>query len=92
VLAWERTAIASIAVAVLVLRAGIVTGPLPLAAPLAALLGLSGAVEWLFSMRIYSDHDRPCEQGAVLHHRAVGAVAAVTLIAAAGALVLALNG
>jgi uncharacterized membrane protein YidH (DUF202 family) len=90
VLAWERTAIASVAVAALVLRAGIVDGLLGLAIPVTALLMLAGAVEWLFSRRIYLEHDRPYARGAVLHPRAIVALAAVTLTAAAASLALAL--
>jgi uncharacterized membrane protein YidH (DUF202 family) len=91
VLAWERTAIASIAVAALVVRAGVVEGLLGLAIPLAAVLVVAGGAEWLFSRRIYAEHDRPYEHGAVLHDRAIGALAAVTLIAAAASVVLALG-
>jgi uncharacterized membrane protein YidH (DUF202 family) len=92
VLAWERTAIASAAVAALVVRAGIVEGLLGLAIPIAALLVIAGAVEWLFSRHIYVEHDRPYAHGAVLHDRAVVMIGAVTLIAAAGAAALALGG
>ena len=91
VLAWERTAIASIAVAALVLRAGIVEGLLGLAIPIAALLVLVGAAEWLFSRRVYFEHERPYAQGAVLHDRAIFALAAVTLIAAAASVALSLG-
>jgi uncharacterized membrane protein YidH (DUF202 family) len=91
VLAWERTAIASVAVAALVLRAGIVEGLLELAIPTAALLVLAGAAEWLFSRRLYIEHDRPYAHGAVLHDRAVVAIGAVTLLAAAGSAALALG-
>jgi putative membrane protein len=89
-LAWDRTAIASVAVAVLVLRAGIVEGLLGLAIPIAAVLVIAGAAEWLFSRRIYVEHDRPYAKGAVLHGRAVLALAAVTLIAAVASVVFAL--
>ncbi len=91
VLAWERTAIASMAVAALVLRAGIVEGLLGLAIPITALLVFAGAVEWLFSRRIYREHARPYAQGAVLHPRAIVALAVVTLVAAAAAAALALG-
>jgi uncharacterized membrane protein YidH (DUF202 family) len=90
VLAWERTAIASVAVAALVLRAGIVDGLLGLAIPITALLVLAGALEWLFSRRIYREHARPYAHGAVLHPRAIFALAAVTLTAAVAAAALAL--
>jgi uncharacterized membrane protein YidH (DUF202 family) len=90
VLAWERTAIASVAVAALTVRAGAVEGLLALAIPIAALLVLAAAVEWRFSRLIYSEHDRPLAQGAVLHGRAVLILAGVTLVAAAGSAVLAI--
>jgi uncharacterized membrane protein YidH (DUF202 family) len=92
VLAWERTAIASIAVAALVLRAGIVEGLLGLAIPIATLLVLAGAAEWLFSRRVYVEHDRPYTHGAVLHGRAILGLGAVTLIAAAASAALAIGG
>jgi uncharacterized membrane protein YidH (DUF202 family) len=90
VLAWERTAIASVAVAALVLRAGIVEGLLGLAIPITALLLVAGAAEWLFSRRVYREHDRPFARGAVLHDRAILALGAVTLIAAVASIPLAL--
>ena len=92
VLAWERTAIASVAVAALVLRAGIVEGLLGLAIPIAALLVFAGGAEWLFSRRIYAEHDRPYARGAVLHDRSILALGAVTLIAAAASAALAIAG
>jgi uncharacterized membrane protein YidH (DUF202 family) len=92
VLAWERTAIASLAVAALVLRAGIVEGLLAPAIPIAALLVIAGAAEWVFSRRIYAEHDRPFVRGAVLHDRAILALGAVTLIAAAGSAALTIGG
>ena len=91
VLAWERTAIASVAVAALVLRAGIVSGPIAVAIPISGLLVLAAAVEWLFSRRIYAQHDRPQAHGAVLHEREIVALATVTLIAAAGSAWLSLS-
>ncbi len=91
VLAWERTAIASLAVAALVLRAGIVQGLLGLAIPVTALLTLAAGAEWLFSRRVYQEHDRPFARGAVLHDRAILALAAITFIAAAASVVLALG-
>jgi uncharacterized membrane protein YidH (DUF202 family) len=92
VLAWERTAIASVAVAALVLRAGIVEGLLGLAIPVAVLLVLAGVAEWLFGKHVYAEHDRPFAHGAVLHDRAIAALGAVTLIAAAASVALALGG
>lgn len=91
VLAWERTAIATIAVAALVLRAGIVERLLGLAIPITALLVVVGAVEWLFSRRVYFEHERPHAHGAVLHPRAIFVLAAVTLLAAAASTLLALG-
>lgn len=91
VLAWERTAVASVAVAALVLRAGIVEGLLGLAIPITVLLVVAGALEWLFSRRIYREHARPYDQGAVLHPRAIFALAAVTLAAAGASAALALG-
>ena len=91
VLAWERTAISGVAVAALVLRAGIVSGPIALAIPIAGLLVMAAAVEWLFSRRIYAQHDRPYAYGAVLHEREIIALATVTLIAAAGSAWLSLS-
>ena len=92
VLAWERTAIASLAVAALVLRAGIVDGLLELAIPIAALLVFAGVAEWLFSRRIYAEHDRAFTTGAVLHERAILALGAMTLVAAAASAALAIGG
>jgi uncharacterized membrane protein YidH (DUF202 family) len=92
VLAWERTAIASVAVAVLVVRAGVVERLLALAIPIAALLVLGGALEWLVSRRIYIEHDRPFARGAVVHDRAVLVLAAVTVISAGGSAALAISG
>jgi uncharacterized membrane protein YidH (DUF202 family) len=89
VLAWERSAIASIAVAALVVRAGVVEGQLGLAIPIAALLVLAGTAEWLFSRWIYREHARPYAQGAVLHSRAILGLSATTLVAAAAAAALA---
>lgn len=91
VLAWERTAIASVAVAALVLRAGIVEGLLGLAIPITALLVVAGAVEWLFSKRVYLEHQRPYAHGAVLHPRAIFVLAAVTMIVGGASVPLALS-
>jgi uncharacterized membrane protein YidH (DUF202 family) len=88
VLAWERQAIATIALAVLVVRAGIVKSELLLAIPVGALLLLAAASEYLFSVRIYAEHDRPIEEGAILHERAIGALTALTVIAAAASIAL----
>jgi hypothetical protein len=92
VLAWERTAIASLTVAALVVRAGIVYSLLGLAIPIAALLVLAGGGEWLFSLRIRAQHERAHEEGLAAHKRALAAVLAITLVVAAGSVALALNG
>jgi uncharacterized membrane protein YidH (DUF202 family) len=89
VLAWERTAVASLALAALVLRAGIVERLLAVAIPVAALLIVAGAAEWLFSRRVYVEHDRPYGHGAVLHGHAIRVLGAVTLIAAVASAALA---
>jgi hypothetical protein len=85
VLAWGRSAISSIAVAALVLRDGIVSGPLRLAVPVAALLLAAALFEWHFSVRLHLEHDRSYKRGAVRHDLAIGFLGVVTTIAAAGA-------
>jgi uncharacterized membrane protein YidH (DUF202 family) len=90
ILSWERTGLSTIVVAVLVLRAGVVDGPLALAIPIGTLLALTGAAEWLFGARLAAEHERPFAAGAPLHERVFMAVGAVTLIAAAGAAALAI--
>jgi len=87
-LAWERTAIASLAVAALVLRAGIVYSLLGLAIPVAALLVLASVGEWVFSLRTYADHEHVGEKGAVAHERVHAVLVGITLIAAAGSAAL----
>ena len=91
VLAWERMAIASVAVAALVLRAGIVAHELGLAIPVTMVMMLAALVEWRFSRRIYDEHDRPLAHGAALHPRAIVALGAVTMTAAAASIALALG-
>ena len=87
-LAWERTAIASLAVAALVVRAGVVEGLLGLAIPVATLLVAAATVESLFSHRIYVvGHPARAPE---LHPRAILALAAVTLTVAGVAVALAL--
>jgi uncharacterized membrane protein YidH (DUF202 family) len=92
VLSWQRTSLATIAIAVLVVRAGIVQHMLPLAIPAGALILVAGAVEWLVSFRIESDNDRPLDAGAMLHDRWIAALGLVTVIAAAASAALALGG
>jgi uncharacterized membrane protein YidH (DUF202 family) len=88
VLAWERTAISTLAVAVLILRAGIVIGPLTIAAPVGTLLAGAAGFEWYVRRRLYLEHDRPMVEGAILHERLIVILATITLAAAAAALVL----
>jgi hypothetical protein len=87
-LAWERTAIASLAVAALVVRMGIVYSLLGLAIPIAAALVLASLGEWLFSLRIYGEHGDVGETGAVAHERVHAVLVGITLIAAAGSAAL----
>jgi hypothetical protein len=91
-LSWQRTAIATIALAALVVRAGFVDRLLELAIPIAALIVLAGVMEWLYSWRIYTEHDRPVEDGAVLHGSVFVAIGTVTLVAAGASAALALAG
>lgn len=90
-LAWQRTGLSTVVVAVLVIRAGVVAGPLALAIPVASLLLAAAGGEWLLSRRIYVEHDRPPEEGAVLHEAHMAMLATVTVVAAASAAVLALG-
>lgn len=88
VLAWERTAIASLVVAALTLRAGVVGDALAVAAPAASLLVFAAVVEWHHSRRIYAEHDLPFEHGAVMHEAMLAAVTGVTVVAALAAVAL----
>lgn len=92
VLAWRRTAIASVAVAAVMLRAGIAGGSPGLAIPVAALLVIAAAGEWLFSQQVYEEHSRVSSRGAVVHGRAILVLVGVTLIVAAASAGLALGG
>jgi uncharacterized membrane protein YidH (DUF202 family) len=89
-LAWQRTAIASIAVAALVLRAGIIERLLGLAIPIATLVLLAAVAEWLFSRRSSAEHDRPFQAGTVVHGSVFVLVGTVTLIVAGASVALAL--
>ena len=89
-LAWERTAIGSLAVAALVVRAGIVYSLLGIAIPIAGLLVLASVGEWLFGLRVYAEHERLGEHGAAAHERALATLLGVTLIAAVGSAALAI--
>jgi hypothetical protein len=51
---------------------------------------IAAVAEWLFSNRIYLEHDRPYAHGAVLHERALLGLTLLTVVAAAASLVLAL--
>jgi uncharacterized membrane protein YidH (DUF202 family) len=90
VLAWERTAIASLAVAALVVRAGIVYSLLWLAIPIAGMLVLAGIGEWLFSHRIYAEHTRAGQDGGAAHERALATLVGITVIAAVGSAAIAI--
>jgi uncharacterized membrane protein YidH (DUF202 family) len=86
-LAWQRTAIGTFAVAALVLRTGIATGPLWLAIVISTLLVLTAAVEWLLSRSSYAAiRDAPRAPTMVLHERAISVVASVTVLAALGSI------
>jgi uncharacterized membrane protein YidH (DUF202 family) len=89
VLAWERTAIATLAVAALALRAGVVHHELTVGIPATVLLVVAAVAEWMFGRHIYDEHDRPLDQGAALHDRAIVAIGAVTLFASAASIPLA---
>jgi uncharacterized membrane protein YidH (DUF202 family) len=77
-LAWERMAIASVAVAAIVIRQGVVIGPLGLAIPLAGMLVLAALLEWRLSARFGPAH----------HYRSIRALAVLTVILSTGAAVL----
>jgi len=79
-LAWERMAIANLAVAAIVIRQGIVFGPLGLATALATILILAALLQWRISARL-----KPTP-----HYRQIGALAALTLVVAVAAAVLAI--
>jgi hypothetical protein len=86
--AWQRSAITYIAVGALVVRAGIVERLLAVAIPTAALILLAGLTEWLFTRRIYADH----QDGAPVHGAVLALLGTVTLIAAGASVALALAG
>ena len=90
-LSWQRTAMASLAVAALVVRAGVVQRLLGLAIPAATLLVLGAAAQWLLSLRTYSRATPAAAAGAGLIQRAALAVQAVIAIGACAALALALG-
>jgi uncharacterized membrane protein YidH (DUF202 family) len=90
-LAWQRTALSTTVIALLVIRAGLTGGPLALGLGLGSLLIAVAAWEWLFSRRVYVEHARPQAQGAPVHEGRMAALAISTLIVAAGSAVLALN-
>jgi hypothetical protein len=75
-------AVASVAVAVVIVRQGIVHGLLGLAIPLAVLLLAGAAIEWRLSTRF----------SPALHHRQIAALTALIVTVATGAVVLAVAG
>jgi hypothetical protein len=81
-LAWERMAIATLAIAAIVIRQGIVNGPLGLATPLAAILIGAALLQWRLSASLGPAH----------HYRQIGALAALTMLVAAAAFVIAIAG
>jgi len=91
VLAWHRSAISLLAVAALVLRAGITGGLLAIALPLALVLAVSAAGAWWQSVRIYAHHDRPFDEGATLHETELCVLTVVTVVTAVSAAVLVLS-
>ncbi len=91
VLAWHRSAISLLAIAALVLRAGITGDLLAVGIPLTLLLAISAAAAWWQSVRIYSEHDRPFEEGATVHEAELRALTVVTLITAVSAAALVLS-
>jgi hypothetical protein len=82
---------ASLGVAALVVRAGIVQRLLGLAIPAAALLVLGAVAEWLLSLRMYSRSSPVAPARADLIRRAALAVQAVIATAACASLALALG-
>jgi uncharacterized membrane protein YidH (DUF202 family) len=90
-LSWQRTAMASLAAAALVVRAGIVQRRLGLAIPAAALLVLGAAAEWLLSLRMYARSAQVAPNRADLIQPAALTVQAVIAIAAGASLALALG-
>ncbi len=91
VLAWQRTALASIAVAALALRAGVVDHILGLAIPVASLLTIAAAAEWRFGAVLYRERRRADTPRVPLHGRALLAIAAVTCCSAAGSIAIAVG-
>jgi uncharacterized membrane protein len=81
-LAWQRMAVASAAVAAVVVRQGIVHGLLGVALALAVVLLVAAAVQLRFASRLT----------AVLHAPQIAALTALILFVAAGAAVLAVAG
>jgi uncharacterized membrane protein YidH (DUF202 family) len=91
-LAWQRSAIATLVLAALVIRSGIVYGPLWLASLLGVILVGSACAGWIFSRRRYLGYDGAEPPTGAIHARAIVAQAAVTVIAAAGVVWLAVGG
>jgi uncharacterized membrane protein YidH (DUF202 family) len=89
VLAWQRTALASLVVAALAVRAGVVDHALGLAIPVAAVLTVAAAAEWCFGAALYRERRGAKTPRVPLHGRALLAVSAVTCVAAAGSIAIA---
>lgn len=89
-LAWQRTALATIGVAVLAVRAGIVDHVLGLALPVAALLTIAAGAEWLLAARLTHERRGAVQPRIPLHARALLGIATVTCISAAGSIAIAL--
>lgn len=89
-LAWERTSVAELALAAVMVRAGIVTGELAIAIAIAALLVLGAGAQWRFAVRAY----RRLGQTAVgegKHELALAGLAALVAISALASFVLVLE-
>jgi uncharacterized membrane protein YidH (DUF202 family) len=89
VLAWQRTALASLAVAALAVRAGVVDHILGLAIPVAAVLTIAAAMEWHFGAALHRERRGASAPRIPLHGRALIGIAAVTVVAAAGSIAIA---
>jgi uncharacterized membrane protein YidH (DUF202 family) len=92
VLAWERTAIATVALALVVLRAGIVDRLLIVALPSGALLVCASAGEWLLSARVYERRRSSSARSDTFGDPAMLMIAAIAVIATVASLLLAVDG
>lgn len=84
-LAWQRTATAAIALATLVLRAGIVERQVALSSAIATLLVVTAASAWLASRALGARVEPP----PAVRHRAMLAIGVVTPVVAVGSAALA---